>query len=68
MQRRRGKTSQRQTAEEVGLPFATLSRIERGTHLPSVQTAMALARWLGWSVEQVMEAAGTPVEAADDAP
>ena len=42
------------------MPQTTLSRIERGTHAPSVATALALAKWLGWSVEQVIEAAATP--------
>ena len=46
---------------ESTIPRATLSRIERGTHAPSADTARALARWLGWTVEQVFEAAETPV-------
>lgn len=32
------------------------------THAPSADTARALARWLGWTVEQVFEAAETPAE------
>ena len=50
-------------AEQLGVTNPTLSRIERGTHRPSYDTALALSRWLGWTVEQVMEAAGQPVEA-----
>jgi len=54
------RTTQASLAEQVGVPQTTLSRIERGTHAPSVATALALAKWLGWSVEQVIEAAATP--------
>ncbi len=60
---RRAERSQREAADEVGIPQATLSRIERGTHRPSVETARALADWLGWSLEQVLDAAETAVEA-----
>lgn len=45
-------------AAEVGVAFITLSRLERGTHAPSLATALKLAKWLGWTVEQVVEAAG----------
>lgn len=42
----------------------------RGTHRPSADTARALARWLGWTVEQVLEAADQPAPytSADDKP
>lgn len=63
--RRSGRT-QRDVEGEVCLPRATLARIERGTHRPSYDTAKALAAWLGWSVEEVMEAAEAPVGAADE--
>jgi hypothetical protein len=39
-------------------------RLERGTHRPSYDSAVKLARWLGWTVEQVMEAAAAPPPAA----
>ena len=35
----------------------TFSYLERGLHRPTADTALKLARWLGWSVERVMEAA-----------
>lgn len=62
VQTRRGATPLRALGDELGLNDTTLSRIERGTHRPSADTAVALARWLGWSVEAVLEAAKTPVE------
>ena len=55
---RRGLTTQAEAAIELGIVPLTLSRIERGTHRPSYDTAVKLAAWLGWTVEQVMEAAG----------
>lgn len=36
--------------------------MERGTHRPSYDTAKKLAAWLGWTTDQVMEAAGRPVD------
>lgn len=60
----RGKLSQREIEPATGIPAATLSRLERGTHAPSVATARALARWLGWTVEQVLDAAEQPAPAA----
>ena len=61
MRARRGGSGQVTAEQESGVPHTTLSRIERGTHAPSADTARALARWLGWTVEQVFEAAETPV-------
>jgi DNA-binding XRE family transcriptional regulator len=53
-------------ANAAGLPRFTLSRIERGTHRPTYDTARALATWLGWTVDEVMVAAETPVEQAGE--
>lgn len=61
MQARRAGRSQRAVAEETGISDSTLSNIERGSHAPSLSTALALARWLGWTVEAVSEAARTAV-------
>jgi DNA-binding XRE family transcriptional regulator len=58
---RRHDRGQHEAADEIGLPRSTLARIERGAHSPSIDTALALAKWLGWSVEQVIDAARTPV-------
>jgi len=56
----RSGAAQVEVAAQIGIPPATLSRIERGTHKPSVETARALARWLGWTTDQVLDAAETP--------
>lgn len=64
LRRRRDGRSQAYVSKEAGVPAATLSRIERGTHEPSTKTALALARWLGWSVERVLEAAKAPSDNA----
>lgn len=61
MRGRRGP-NQDGAAQACGIQRETFSRIERGAHRPSYDTALKLARWLGWTVEQVMEAAGEPVE------
>jgi DNA-binding XRE family transcriptional regulator len=60
LRQRRGDLSQDVVAAEIGIPAATLSRVERGTHTLSLSTARALAAWLGWTLEQVLEAAETP--------
>lgn len=52
---------QAELASLVGVAETTISHQERGTHRPSYDTAVKLARWLGWTVEQVMEAAAQPV-------
>jgi DNA-binding XRE family transcriptional regulator len=61
IQRRLGR-SQRAVADEVGVPHATLARLERGSHRPSWDTAVALAAWLGWTPGQVMDAAATRLD------
>jgi DNA-binding XRE family transcriptional regulator len=50
-------------AEELGIPTTTLSLIERGKLRPSVSTAILVGRWLGWSVDEVLEAASTAADA-----
>lgn len=57
---RRGDIGQVAAAEEIGIPRGTLADVERGAHMPSVATARKLARWLGWSVGQVFDAAEEP--------
>ena len=48
--------SQRELARLVGVTSATISGIERGVHLPSVITAILIARALQVPVEQLWEA------------
>lgn len=45
---------------KIDIPHTTLSRVERGTHTPSIATARKLAAWLGWSIGQVFDAAESP--------
>jgi transcriptional regulator with XRE-family HTH domain len=61
VQAKRGAEAMRSVAALCGIPDSTLSRIERGTHRPTYDTAKALATWLGWTVDEVMTAAETPV-------
>lgn len=63
---RRGDQSQEEGSEVAGLPRGTLSRLERGTHRPTYDTAVKLAAWLGWTVEQVMDAASHPARKPEE--
>lgn len=60
----RARRSGRQVdaAAELGVSRSTLAEAERGTHAPSLATARALARWLGWSLEDVLDAAERPAD------
>lgn len=64
VQDRRAGEPMRALAERLQVANTTLSSIERGTHAPSVATARALAKWLGWTVEQVLDAADQPAPPA----
>jgi DNA-binding XRE family transcriptional regulator len=57
---------QESAAAATGITQATMSRIERGTSRPTYDTAVKLAAWLGWTTDQVMEAAGRPAPAAEE--
>lgn len=61
----RGDRSLMDVGAQLGLDYTTLSSIERGKVRPSFGSAAILARWLGWTMEQVYEAANTPVSAAE---
>lgn len=63
LERRRNGSSAALLAAELGIPATTLTLIERGKLRPSVSTAIALGRWLGWSVDEVLEAASTAADA-----
>jgi DNA-binding XRE family transcriptional regulator len=65
---RRADQSLAETGRELKLSHQTLMRLERGTHQPSTDTAVKLARWLGWSVEQVIEAAKAPASSEVETP
>ena len=64
----RGDESLVEVAKRLGLSHPTLSRIERGTHAPSIATALALSKWLGWSLEDVVRAASEPAPSPTDTP
>ena len=59
----RAPATQDEIAMVLGITQATLARLERGTHQPSYETAKKLAAWLGWTTDQVMEAAKAPAPA-----
>jgi transcriptional regulator with XRE-family HTH domain len=53
--RRRGKgLSIREAAREVGVSAPTLSRIERGMHLPERENLLRIARWAGVRMDPVL--------------
>lgn len=60
MRERRATSTGEEAAGELGIFGNTYYRLERGAHRPSYDTALKLAAWLGWSVEQVMTAATQP--------
>ena len=60
MRTKRGDSPGEDAAIALGIERGTYYRLERGTHTPALTTAQALARWLGWSLEQVYEAAAKP--------
>jgi DNA-binding XRE family transcriptional regulator len=58
---KRGERSYPVTAREVGVTYPTLWRLEAGQHTPSPGTAQALAKWLGWTLDQVYAAASAEI-------
>lgn len=64
-ERLRQGLSQNETAARAGLPNSTVLRIENGTRLPSLETALAIADALGVDLgylisQAVLSAKGTP--------
>lgn len=64
---RRGDRTLVAVAEQLGVSYVCVARIELAARKPSPSTALKIARWLGWTMEQVYEAANTPVGAAEAA-
>lgn len=60
LQAQRAGRPSTEVAPGVGITHATWLRLERGTHRPSYDTAVKLAAWLGWTTDQVMQAADQP--------
>lgn len=59
IQAKRGNAKLRDIADEAGISWATLARLERGGGVQKIATRLAVARWLGWDEEQVIEAVKT---------
>ena len=57
--RRAGRPSTSVSAE-IGVTYMTWLRLEKGSHRPSYDTAVKVARWLHWTTEQVMAASVEP--------
>jgi len=53
----------REAAEESGVPFSTLSRIEKG-HMPDLANFRRLVQWLGVSADEFFQ----PTETAEATP
>lgn len=62
IQAKRGNAKLRNIADEARLSWATLARLERGGGVQKIATRMAVARWLGWTEEQVANAVRTAPE------
>jgi transcriptional regulator with XRE-family HTH domain len=52
--RRSRRLSIREAAAEVGVSAPTLSRVERGHHLPERENLLKIARWVGVRIDQVL--------------
>lgn len=57
VERRRRRLSLRDLADEIGVSFNTLSRIERG-HVPELKTYDRIVKWLGAPGQGLFEAPG----------
>lgn len=57
---RRAGRAGRVVAEEIGIDHGAYTRLESGKRGPSAPTARALARWLGWTTDEVLDAAEQP--------
>ncbi len=62
IQAKRGNAKLRDIADEADLSWATLARLERGGGVQKSATRMAVARWLKWTEEQVVNAVKTTPE------
>jgi transcriptional regulator with XRE-family HTH domain len=58
-ERRRRRLSLRDLADEIGVSFNTLSRIERG-HVPELKTYELIVKWLGAPGQGLFEVPGVP--------
>jgi len=63
---KRGTTSSVVVATEIGITHTTLLALEQGKYRALVDTYVKIARWLGRSVEWVIEAARTTQEVKNE--
>ena len=61
LRKKRGERPSIEVAAEIGISQASLSRVETGKGTITLETALALARWLGWTVEELAEASKEPL-------
>lgn len=61
LRRKRGDAGLRETATALGLSWSGLSLIEHGARKPSIRSTLVLARWLGWTADEVLAAVDMPV-------
>lgn len=59
LRQQRGEAPLRPAARALGISHVTLLQLERGQRKPGLELALRLARWLGWSAEQVLAASST---------
>lgn len=52
--RRSRELNIRDAAKEIGISAPTLSRVERGAHLPDGQNLLRVARWAGVRIDPVL--------------
>jgi len=60
MRLRRGTSSGALVAKNIGISRAAYYGAEAGTREMNMQTAEALADWLGWTIDAVVKAARKP--------
>lgn len=61
MQARRGTATVTSAAAEIGLSIPGYYRIEAGARRPNTASTIKIAQWLGWTMEEVYQAASAPV-------
>ena len=63
-ERRRRGISLRDAADELGIPFNTLARVEKG-HIPDLPKFKRLVEWCGADIRQFFEAQERPASTTD---
>ena len=63
-ERKRRRMSLRDAAEDLGIPFNTLARVEKG-HIPDLPKFKRLVEWCGADIGQFFEAQEKPASTTD---